>query len=449
MRYKYLNVTGTVNSAIIDGIVLKDTETGFLFFLSEDHRLLASGWVFGGIPIALCPDETAWDNICRYNLGQFELEDYKRAFRDCGCGMLSQCQWKLSDDYVAEPRELDVLTPSMLNGLLQYTIYPSRLASIPLRPNTDYDCATQVFPGRTGAARTGSPARPASPASLSDIVSPEYEDDIMYCGYGSYHSHHGQDYNKAVNGYGPEGYMVGVELEVECKSEADKLTLCRTRSNWVYMERDGSLSDNGVEIITVPLRPCDARNPEFWKALTDPVSTVAESWNHRTTGLHVHFGRPILGITPEESSETLGKLLYFYHHLVLDSGPAEALNERVYGRAHTYHECIGKSEEGTAAKALGGVALKHKDVSDVVKRGMMRASSGERYFDINLQNSATIEFRKGKGSIKADRIAMVVSWSELMVHYVRKTKWENLSFDGFRSFVRDSSLAPAALKAIV
>jgi thioredoxin-related protein len=85
-------------------------------------------------------------------------------------------------------------------------------------------------------------------------------------------------------------------------------------------------------------------------------------------------------------------------------------------------------------------------VCDVVKAKMIEKSSRDRYFDINLQNSDTIEFRKGKGSIKPERLAMVVAWSELMCLYCRETKWEDLSFDSFRSYVRDSALTPACLK---
>ena len=461
-RFHYVRVIGSYDRARVRAIIVKDTETGFLFFVSKDHRLHDAGWVFGGIPISMCPDENYWNDVCRYTLGTKELDDFESALMNCGCGMLNQfTDWRYDDD--GEEYECDELTTAQMDALLNPTISIGWTGPIPLRPNTDYECATQVYPWRTGSDRVGSSGgeergsssggsgssgsrRSPIPGHLDDIISENYTRERTYSGMGSYHAHHGQTPNRAVNGYGDEGYMVGVELEVECKSESAKDTLNETRSNWFYQEHDGSLGEYGVELITIPLRPVDARSVDFWKTLCDPVGKVATSWENSTTGLHVHISRTILGSTPAESSETLGKLLYFYHHLVLDGGVAERINKDIYGRAHTYSECIGKSDAGSAAKTLGKSALKHRDVCDVVKVKMIEKSSRDRYFDINLQNSDTIEFRKGKGSIKPERLAMVVAWSELMCLYCRETKWEDLSFDSFRSYVRDSALTPACLK---
>lgn len=460
-RFNYKHVKGILNAACVCGIVVKDTETQFLFFVSKDHRLHDAGWVFGGIPISMCPDEVWWNNVCRYNLGtQYDLEDFEEALKHCGCGTLSQfTRWEYDDGYGSGT--CDELSTAHMDNLLDYTIHPNFTEPVPALPNTDYECATQVFPWRTGQDRVGTsapdtggsseePRRAGTriPSHLDDIISDEYTEDRIYSGFYGYHAHHGEAHNTAVNGYGDEGYMIGVELEVECRSEHAKEVLNDTRSNWFYQERDGSLGEYGVELITIPLRPVDARSVDFWKTLTDPVGKVATSWDKETTGLHVHISRSILGTTASERSETLGKLLYFYHHLVLDGGVAESKNKDIYGRARTYHACDGKCETGSAAKLLGSAALKHRDVSDVVRRAMISKSydSGERYFDINLQNSATIEFRKGKGSIKPERIAMIVAWSELMCLYCKQTAWENLSFDSFRSYVRDSAIAPACLK---
>lgn len=463
-RFSYFNIKGSdsTTGARVDGIVLKDNDSRFLFFLSKDLRLHDCGWVFGGIPISLCPDENYWNNVCRYNLGVKSLSEFAEAIRECGCGTLKNFNtWTIDSSRNGGNRmEVDALTTAEMDAMLDYTIAPSRVAPIRVAPNTDYECATPVYPWRTGDARVGAAPTTTTitneetgtstsvPSSISDIISDGYEKDIMYTGFSSYHAHHNDDYNKAIGGYGAN-YMVGVELEVECNNSTCKSILNRTKSNWFYQERDGSLGDYGVEIITIPLKPSDAHNVEFWKALTEPVGRVAKSWDKTTTGLHVHISRTILGDDAESRSETLGKLLYFYHHLVLDGGNNERINTDVYGRAHTYHEHIGKSETGKAAKMFGSTILKHKDVTERVKTDMIRISNSDRYFDINIYNSDTIEFRKGKGSIKAERIASVVAWSELMCLYCKKTKWENLSFDGFRSFVRDSHLAPDALKARV
>ena len=326
-----------------------------------------------------------------------------------------------------------------------------------LAPNEDYECAETIDPALYGggslstraAANTGDEgSRAAAPSTVTEIISDKYTTDNDYVGFYGYHDHHGQTPNQPVTA-SRKNWLVGVELEVECNNSTCKDKLNHIHSNWFYQERDGSLGDYGVELITVPLRPEDAKSVRFWEPMTRVVNTLAKSWDKRSTGLHVHLSRTILGNSDAERSETLGKLLYFYHHLVLDNSGAERLNTNIYGRAHTYHEIEGKSEVGKAAKTLGKECLKVKEIADRVKDGMIDTNGRDRYFDINIRNADTIEFRKGKGSINPKRIVNIVAWSEMMCRYCKKTKWEDLSFDGFRSYVRDNSETPESLKALV
>lgn len=464
MRYSYVEVVGhcpyTIEDIVpkVKGFVLHDSETHYEFFLSGDVRLRDTGWVFGGIPIALVPDEDAWNDICRYTLGVNGVPKGAAAIQDCGCQMLKLFEWR-------ETGRCGELEPNHDRAWLTSFLQETTAVGNAIRSfealmvgrnltNTDYECATRVFPFRRGSTPTPTmrgdeeDEMRAAPADIpTAIVSPEYTTENDYVGYSAYHAHHGHEPNHPVNPAGE--YMIGVELEVECHSSADKLKLNNIHSNWFYQERDGSLSDRGTELITVPLRAKDARNVEFWKPMTTVISKLADSWRCSSTGLHVHISRTILGDTAQKSSETLGKLLYFWHHIVLDGGAAERKNAEIYGRSTCYHQMNGKTESGRAAKALGAIALKHKDVAKAVAESMMAQTERERYYDINTTNPATIEFRKGKGSINPQRITNIVAWSELMVLYCKVTKWEDLSFDGFRSYVRDSKIAPESLKAKV
>lgn len=464
MRYSYVAVLGRCRIEIdgvapkVKGFVLHDSDTHYEFFMSADTRLRDTGWVFGGIPIALVPDEDAWNDVCRYTLGVNGVPKGAAAIAECGCPMLKLFDWEQEGERAECNGGHD---RAWLTQLLQDTTAVGNAITTfdPLMngrdlTNTDYECATRVFPFRRGSVAAPTmrgdeeDEMRATPADIpSSIIAAEYTTDNDYVGYAGYHAHHGHEPNHPIN---PSGdYMIGVELEVECHSSADKRRLNNIHSNWFYQERDGSLSDRGTEIITIPLRVKDARNVEFWKPMTAVVSKLADSWRCSSTGLHVHISRTILGDTAQKSSETLGKLLYFWHHIVLDGGAAEKKNAEIYGRSHCYHQMNGKTESGKAAKALGVIALKHKDVAKAVADSMMAQTARERYYDINTTNPATIEFRKGKGSINPERIVNIVTWSELMVLYCKVTKWENLSFDGFRSYVRDSKIAPESLKAKV
>lgn len=264
----------------------------------------------------------------------------------------------------------------------------------------------------------------------------EYERDTIYSGMEGYHSHHGCDFNEPKKGFPSTQHRIGVELEVEFNTPSLKQEFTRrNKSNWIYCERDGSLNDStGVEIITIPMLPEHIKDVATWEPLIDYLSGKARSWDSSRCGLHVHIGREILGTTAEQQSETTGKLLYLYHHFLNGS----TMNTKIFGRDRSYNEKDGKTKEGEAVATLGSQVFQLDGVKDKVKKGMIDKSSTDRYFDINLTNSATIEFRKGRGSIKASRITMVISYCEFMCEYAKSVKWEEISKENFVDYMKKS-----------
>jgi hypothetical protein len=114
------------------------------------------------------------------------------------------------------------------------------------------------------------------------------------------------------------------------------------------------------------------------------------------------------------------------------------MNTKIFGRDRSYNEKDGKTKEGEAVATLGSQVFQLDGVKDKVKKGMIDKSSTDRYFDINLTNSATIEFRKGRGSIKASRITMVISYCEFMCEYAKSVKWEEISKENFVDYMKKS-----------
>lgn len=259
----------------------------------------------------------------------------------------------------------------------------------------------------------------------------KYTKNKTYSGMGGYHSHHGETFNTPITD--KRGHKIGVELEVEFNSSSLKNEFTRkNKSNWFFCERDGSLSDStGVEIITIPMLPKDIKDMETWKPLIEYLTNKAKSWDSSRCGLHVHIGREILGSNAEQQSETTGKLLYLYHHFLNGT----TMNTRIFGRDRAYNEKDGKTKEGEAVATLGSAVFKIDGVKDKVKNGMINKTKTDRYFDINLSNSATIEFRKGRGSIKASRISMVIEYCETMCKYAKECKWEEISKEHFIDYV--------------
>lgn len=277
---------------------------------------------------------------------------------------------------------------------------------------------------------------------VENFISDMYETRMRYSGYHSYHSHHGDYMNLPTTSY--RGHRIGVELEVEFNDDDLRDDFVDKTSNWFYLESDGSLGDYGCEIITIPLRPQEAKSEDFWSPLTNYLKDKARSWDTGRCGLHVHIGREILGRSEEEQSETLGKLLYLYHHYVKDT----RLNIKIYGRERGYHDQDGKTQVGESIKILGKDVLKVQSAKAAVKKEMISKSNRDRYFDINIRNSATIEFRKGRGSINAKRIAMVVDYSERMCIYAKSTPWQQIGYEDFVKFLKSTVQNPNLLEII-
>lgn len=269
-----------------------------------------------------------------------------------------------------------------------------------------------------------------------DFISDNYTRGRRYCGFHGYHTHSRDSFNEPkISG---SHYLIGCEIETEFKNPSFRREFVEKVSNWFYCERDGSLNgDTGCEIVTIPLLPTDARDVKFWAKLTDYLKQYAGV--NRRCGFHVHIGRGIFG---EDDSEHLGKLLYLYHHFI----DGTRLNRVVFGRDKGYHAEDGKTSTGDSAKSLGSKVFKYPSVKDKVSSAMISKSVRSRYFDINITNDNTIEFRKGAGTIEPERIVTIVEYCELMCKYAKKTTWTNLSYEGFVEFIQKNAKGESLIK---
>ena len=285
-----------------------------------------------------------------------------------------------------------------------------------------------------------------TPASVEEshdeplsFISSNYAEHSIYEGKHSYHHSHNLDlFKNTYKGGDTSPYRVGIELEVECTSEENYCDVTEGfKSNVMLMERDGSLGDYGIEFISIPLMPSDARSEVFWRPLVGVLKPRAESWNKSTTGLHVHVGREAFGLTDEERDETLFKLVYLYYGCDLKESRR---NIKVFGRDKIYDDENPSLDLVKASATLGGEVFKSPEIKTKVKENA-KALGYSRYVDINITNCATIEFRKGKGSINERRIAGVVDWCLMMVDYARETPLEEISRDGFIDYSYNNAQA--------
>lgn len=265
------------------------------------------------------------------------------------------------------------------------------------------------------------------------FIDSRYTTDKIYSGIHGYHHSHGIEMNVPVSGLSAGQHRIGVELEMYARSQGkfDEVTGCS--SNWFMMERDSSLPSYGIELITVPLLPRDAMSVKMWGSLVDYLQSRCGSWDSSRCGLHVHVGRESLGCSEDERQDTLGKILFLYYTCGLKDTP---WNIKLYGRTSTYSESTFRCVESDAVKVLGNQLMRDKATAKKVDVALKRVADQTRYYDINIQNSATIEFRKGKGSICVERIVAVITYCEYMIRYCKVRKFHTISCDDFLSWLR-------------
>lgn len=294
---------------------------------------------------------------------------------------------------------------------------------------------TNAEPQATAEAETPTDAPQATPQESVqrpdiDFYLPNYSTDNIYVGQNGYHASHRAGYlNQPTVPF--TGHRIGIELEVEANSNDLYSEIIAKKSNWFTRERDSSLGCFGIEFISIPLLPDDAKSYVTWQPLCTYLKNKAKAWNTGRCGLHVHIGREILGDTEDERQMTLGKLLIFYQGDVENWVKATA----VFGRERCYHQPDGDTDEIKAVKCLGNAVLKDPDVYSKVDRAMKDKFSMSRYYAVNLQNTNTIEFRKGRGSINADRIIAVITMTEAICLFAKETQPQDLTLENFQQWL--------------
>lgn len=273
----------------------------------------------------------------------------------------------------------------------------------------------------------------------------DYTTDAWYQDRHDYHhsQKRGFVFNKPVKA-SQYPFKVGIELEVIANNSECYEKITKLKSNWFFMERDGSLESNGIEIITVPLRFEDASDPCFWKPFTAWLSKYAKSWTKSCCGLHVHIGNEVFKVDGLDVDMLKAKLSYAYNYNIDN----DELNRIVFGRATGYGASKCTTKSGDAVKTLGEITkkpnglLKDKDVQDAIIEETKNKMRGDRYYDINYLGDKTTEFRKGRGSINCERIASIVMYCYMMIQWSQKAKWENLlSIDNFVEYLRKKTPA--------
>ena len=207
-------------------------------------------------------------------------------------------------------------------------------------------------------------------------------------------------------------FYLGVELEVVAKgsrSEAiialNKMFTHETDGAFAVFKSDGSLPDEGFEIVTVPATY--ARHKETWgKAFEAGIAKHASSYNFKQCGLHIHIGR-----AEAFNDVTLGRFMVFYNRdenlpfiTAMAGRPID--NEARY--------CPAK-QKSLKSGLKNNIVMEHYEATSISAR--------------NKGN--TVEVRIFKGNVAADGFFKCLEFCHASVMFARYTSLNKLSIADF------------------
>lgn len=188
-------------------------------------------------------------------------------------------------------------------------------------------------------------------------------------------------------GQGPRFF--GVELEVDLGGESNQnakklLEIANNGEERLYIKHDGSLSD-GFEMVSHPMSLGYHLHEMSWQELLQRAKEM-EYRSHQTStcGLHVHVSREAFGETYTEQDRAIARVLYFM--------------ERHWEELLKFSRRTPRQLERWAARY--GYKDQPIEILDHAKKG----GHAGRYSCINLENSATVEFRIFRGTLKLNTL---------------------------------------------
>jgi len=207
-------------------------------------------------------------------------------------------------------------------------------------------------------------------------------------------------------------FYLGVELEVVARGSRsgaiialNKMFTHETDGAFAVFKSDGSLPDEGFEIVTVPATY--ARHKETWgKVFEAGIAKHVSSYNIRQCGLHIHIGR-----AEAFNDVTLGRFMVFYNRD--ENLPfITAMAGRPIDNDARY--CPAK-KKSLKSGLKNNIVMEHYEATSISAR--------------NKGN--TVEVRIFKGNVAADGFFKCLEFCHASVMFARYTSLNKLSIADF------------------
>jgi len=233
----------------------------------------------------------------------------------------------------------------------------------------------------------------------------------------------------------PMTLYMGVEIEVERASgyAEEFLELANENSSedpfFVYLKYDGSLSEDGMEIVTMPAT-LDAFREMFPFKSTDMLrDNGARAWAYTSCGMHVHVSR---------SAFTASHLWKF-----------------IKWQTENWEQCVqfaGRMSQQWASWNNETMDVCRTNTSKAVK-GRGYADWNNRYSAINIIPHQTVELRYFRPNLNKDGILRVIEFIQAIYDYTKQMSYSDVfnrryNFELFKSFMEEKDKYQYALNYI-
>lgn len=195
--------------------------------------------------------------------------------------------------------------------------------------------------------------------------------------------------------------LVGLELEVYARNKY----IFENKSNFFYLQRDGSLSEEngGTEITTIPMPfeelireggGIDILTKDFMPRFSCYSQKAAE------TGFHIHLSKINFN---RKVCVLLKKAFYCFPY---------AFITELFGRNNT-----GYCRAEPQIQKLMEFGIHPNAASDLGLEKIFQPYCDTRYLELNFTNSKTIEFRRGKGTVDSVSIKSILDFCYQIYKY--------------------------------
>ena len=226
-----------------------------------------------------------------------------------------------------------------------------------------------------------------------------------------------------------EHLTFGVELECEPRNDGGNVRMDAYElsdrideipGGRTYCKSDGSLS-NGVEIVSHPGTLAHHMYVMHWRQIQRTCEKAGfRSHDAANSGLHVHVGRAQLGSTDAERDDVTRKVQVLF---ALYTAELTRFSRR-------RRSCL---EQWAPINSLGMTpdAIRHISTADLARWAAAcvpayRSNHDDRYTAVNVTNTATVEIRIFRGTLKRDTLIAAIQLVSNVFEYAMAHDWADI-----------------------